>query len=268
MKAYFKQNTLPFWIFHLACLGVFIVPFHWSYVALALGLYAVRMFFVTAGYHRYFSHRAFATSRFFQFLLAFGAMTTSQKGVLWWAAHHREHHRHSDREADIHTPNKGFLWSHMGWILSDQHSETDLSRIADFAKYPELVWLNRHWYVPVTLYGAILLALGGWSAIFWGLCVSTVILWHGTFTINSLSHVWGYKRYETGDRSANNPVLAIITLGEGWHNNHHQFPSASRNGFYWYEYDFTFYGLKVLSWFGLVWDLRPVPKKAYLLKGA
>jgi stearoyl-CoA desaturase (delta-9 desaturase) len=261
MRVYFKLNNLPFWIFHVACLAVFFMPFHWSYLALCFGLYFIRMFFVTAGY---FSHRTYATSRFFQFVLALGATTTSQKGVLWWAAHHREHHRHSDQEMDVHTPKKGFLWSHMGWILSDQHENTDLSKIPDFAKYPELVWLDQYWYVSVTVYGLLLLIFGGWSAVVWGLCVSTVLLWHGTFTINSLSHLWGFKRYDTGDMSLNNPVLAIVTLGEGWHNNHHQFPNSTRNGIFWYEYDPTYYGLKVLSWLGVVWNLKPIPERAYL----
>jgi stearoyl-CoA desaturase (delta-9 desaturase) len=268
MKAYFKLNTLPFWLFHLACLAIFFVPFQASYVYLALGLYFLRMFFVTGGYHRYFSHRTFHTSRVFQFILAFGAQTTSQKGALWWAAHHREHHRYSDQDQDIHTPKKGFFWSHIGWFLSDDHGDTNYTRIQDLTKFPELVWLNRYWGVPVAVYGLALFLFGGMSAFVWGFIVSTVVLWHGTFTINSLSHVWGKQRYQTGDTSRNNPVLAVITLGEGWHNNHHQFPGAARNGFYWYEYDVTYWVLKVLSLMGLVWDLRPVPQKAYGIKTA
>jgi stearoyl-CoA desaturase (delta-9 desaturase) len=263
MKHYLKANTLPFWIFHIVCLGVFLVPFHARDLAWAFGLYFVRMFFVTGGYHRYFSHRAYSTSRAFQFILAFGAQTSSQKGALWWAAHHREHHRNSDTEKDIHTPLKGFWWSHFGWFLSDEYAETDLTRIPDMAKYPELVWLDRYWVVPVFLYALALLVFGGLEIFLWGFVVSTVMLWHGTFTINSLSHVWGSKRYDTGDNSLNNPVLAVVTLGEGWHNNHHQFPSASRNGFFWYEYDVTFYILKALSVLGVVWNLKPVPARAY-----
>ena len=262
MKTTLTQNSFLFWFFHVASLGVFFFPFHWSYLILAVSLYFVRMFFVTAGYHRYFSHRAYSTSRVFQFILAFMAMTSSQKGVLWWASHHRDHHQHSDQEEDIHSPKKGFYWSHVGWILSDQYGDTDFSRIKDFAKFPELVWLNEHWMAPLWVYALTLLAFGGLPYVFWGLIVSTVMLWHGTFTINSLSHLWGKRRYATTDTSRNNGILSILTLGEGWHNNHHQYPGAARNGFFWYEHDVTFYTLKILSWFGIVWNLRPVPTSA------
>lgn len=259
MRLNLNLNTALFWAFHLLCLLAFVVPIHLRDLILVFSLYAFRMFFVTAGYHRYFSHRAFSTSRVFQFVLAFFASSSSQKGVLWWASHHRYHHRHSDKETDIHSPKKGFYWSHVGWFLSDDHDETDLKRIQDFAKYPELVWLNRYWQLPGLVFSIGLYIYGGWTALFWGGVVSTVLLWHGTFTINSLSHVWGSRRYETSDTSRNNGVLAIVTLGEGWHNNHHRYPSAARNGFFWWEYDLTFYGLKVLSWIGVIWDLRPAP---------
>lgn len=248
IKNYFKANTIPFWGMHLACLLVFALPFKMEHVYWALAFYFIRMFFVTAGYHRYFSHRAFSTSRVFQFILAFMAMTSSQKGILWWAAHHRDHHRYSDQHEDIHTPQKGFWWSHIGWILSDEHSETNRNRIKDFLKYPELVWLDRYWVIPFFVYGAVTYYFFDFSGFVWVFCVSTVFLWHGTFTINSLSHVWGSRPYETNDYSRNNAFLAMITLGEGWHNNHHRYPKSVRNGLKWWEYDVTYYLLKILSW--------------------
>lgn len=252
MKNYLKANTIPFWVMHLTCLSVFMLPFQIRYIFLAVGLYAVRMFFITAGYHRYFSHRTFSTNRFCQFILAFMAMTSSQKGVLWWAAHHRDHHRYSDQEEDIHTPQKGFWWSHIGWILSDEHSQTNSNRVKDFLKFPELVWLDRFWLVPVFIYGSAIFYFFGFTGFIWGFCVSTVFLWHGTFTINSLSHVWGTRPYKTNDDSRNNAFLALITLGEGWHNNHHRYPKSVRNGLKWWEFDITYYVLKTLSWMKLV----------------
>ncbi len=265
MKNYINLSTSPFWILHFLCLGMFFIPFKVEYAVLAIALYYFRMFFITAGYHRYFSHRAYTLNRPLQLILAFLAMTSSQKGILWWASHHRDHHQHSDQEADIHSPKKGFFWSHMGWMLSNRYGTTRLNRIKDFAKFPELVWLDRYWVVPVITFALTLTAIGGLSYFLWGFCVSTVFLWHGTFTINSLSHVWGSRRYHTNDTSRNNAVLSVITLGEGWHNNHHQFPSAARNGFFWYEFDPTFYILKGLSWLRIVSNLRPVPKQKNLI---
>ncbi len=253
-------RIIPFAAVHLVCLAVFFVDFRWSYVALCLALYAVRMFFVTAGYHRYFSHRSFKTSRAFQFLLAFMAMSSAQKGVLWWAAHHRNHHRFSDTEEDLHSPMQfGFWWSHVGWILSDSYEKTELHLIRDFAKYPELRWLDRRFLVPPVVLAVALFLVGGWGALVWGFFVSTVVLWHGSFTINSLAHLFGRRRYATTDTSRNNWWLALLTLGEGWHNNHHHYMASVRQGFFWWEVDVTYYVLKVLSWMRIVWDLRLPP---------
>lgn len=253
-------KALPFAAIHLACLAVFFVEFRWAWVALALALYAVGMFFVTAGYHRYFSHRSYKTSRVFQFILAFMAMTSAQKGVLWWAAHHRHHHRFSDTEEDLHSPLKfGFWWSHVGWILSDKYNATEVDLIRDFYKYPELRWLNKYHLVPPVALAVTLFLLGGWGALVWGFFVRTVMLWHGSFTVNSLAHVFGRRRYPTTDTSRNSLLLALLTLGEGWHNNHHHYMAAARQGFFWWEIDVTYYGLKILSWFRIVWDLRDVP---------
>jgi stearoyl-CoA desaturase (delta-9 desaturase) len=256
-------KSLPFFAVHLVALvGVFFVQFHWWYPLAALAVYYGRMFFVTSGYHRYFSHRAFKTSRWFQFLLAFGAETSAQKGALWWAAHHRDHHKYSDTPEDIHSPRqRGLWWSHLGWILAPKNDRTKIERIRDFAQYPELRWLNKWHLVPPVLLAVALYFAGGAGLLIWGFFVSTVMLWHGTFTINSLSHVFGSVRYPTEDDSKNNWLLAIITCGEGWHNNHHYYQSTATQGFYWWEIDLSYYALKALGWFGVVWDLRTPPKR-------
>ncbi|MEO8845177.1 MAG: acyl-CoA desaturase [Kofleriaceae bacterium] len=260
-STYFNVLSIPFWGVHLlAIVGIAILGLSWTGVALCAALYLPRMWFVTGAYHRYFSHRAYKTSRWFQFLLALGAASTAQKGPLWWAAHHRVHHKLSDQPGDLHSViQSGFWWSHMGWILSRDLEETDYSRIKDFSKYPELRWLDKYWVVPPIAVGTITFLLGGFFALVWGFAVAQVLCWHGTFTINSLSHIWGGRRYKTEDDSRNNPVLAAITLGEGWHNNHHHYQVSARNGFFWWEYDVTYYGLKALAFVGLVWDLHGVP---------
>lgn len=258
---YFNALSIPFWGVHiLAIVGVCITGFSWAGLAWTLALYVPRMFFVTGAYHRYFSHRSYKTSRWFQFLLALGATFTSQKGPLWWAAHHRLHHKLSDMPGDLHSVKQsGFWWSHMGWILSRDLEGTDLSRIKDFSKYPELRWLDKYWMVAPIAAGVIAFLIGGFWGLVWAFAVPQVLCWHGTFTINSLSHVWGGRRYVTDDDSRNNPVLAMITMGEGWHNNHHHYQVSARQGFYWWEVDCTFYVLKALSSVGLVWDLHGVP---------
>jgi stearoyl-CoA desaturase (delta-9 desaturase) len=220
------------------------------------------MFFTTAFYHRYFSHRAFRTSRVVQFIAAFIAQTSAQRGALWWAAHHRVHHKESDTPDDVHSPiQDGLFYAHIGWIFADDNDQTRWDKIRDFAKYPELRFLNRFWLLP-----PILLALGcllwlGWSGLVVGFFWSTVVLWHGTFTVNSLTHVIGRQRFETGERSKNSWLIATWTLGEGWHNNHHHYQSSVRQGFYWWEFDVTYYILKAMSWLGLVWDLREPPAR-------
>jgi stearoyl-CoA desaturase (delta-9 desaturase) len=229
-------------------------------VALAAVTYLVRMFAVTAVYHRYFAHRSFKTSRPFQLLLAYLGTTATQKGPLWWASTHREHHKQSDTERDIHSPiRKGFWYAHMGWWLSRDHENTRIDLIRDYARYPELRWLEKYNVIgPLSLMGILFLA-GGYDAFLWGFVVSTCVLMHATFTINSLSHVFGTRRYATTDTSRNNFWLALLTMGEGWHNNHHHYMNSANQGFFWWEIDLSFYTLKVLEKVGLVWDLRPVP---------
>jgi stearoyl-CoA desaturase (delta-9 desaturase) len=257
-----KIQSIPFIGLHVVALvGAFVVPFHWSLVAWAVATYYVRMFGITGGYHRYFAHRTYKTGRVFQFILAFLGTTSVQKGVLWWAAHHRDHHKYSDQPEDIHSPvQRGFWWSHVGWILASRYEATKFERIRDFAKYPELRWLNKYHLIPPLLAAAGLYAIGGWPMVVWAGFISTVFLWHGTFTINSLSHVFGSTRYKTSDASKNNWLLALITMGEGWHNNHHYYMSSTNQGFFWWEVDLSYYTLRVLSWLGIVWDLRVPPK--------
>ncbi len=255
---YNRVTTLPFAAMHLAALAVFFFPFHWSLVAWLVGSYYLRMFAVTAGYHRFFSHRSYRMNRFWQFAIAFLAQTSAQKGILWWASHHRHHHLMSDRKADIHSAvQEGFWWSHVGWILSDQYDDYDPAAVSDFGKYPELRWLDKYHLVPAIVYAVGIFLLGGWDAFVWGFVLATVVLYHGTFFINSLSHVWGSRRFATPDESRNNFVLALLTLGEGWHNNHHFYMSSVRQGIRWWEVDVTFYVLKVMSWVGITRDLRP-----------
>ena len=259
-------RVLPFITVHLACLAILWVdvqPIDWIICG---ALYVIRMFGITAGFHRYFSHRSFKTSRVFQFFLAFLGQSSAQRGVLWWAATHRHHHKYSDTEQDVHSPvQHGFWYSHVLWIFSKQGRAADYSLIKDFQKYPELVWLEKWERLPPILLGVLVWAVAGWSGLFVGFFLSTVLLFHGTFTINSLSHLFGKQPYVTGDDSRNNLFLAIITLGEGWHNNHHHFPSATPQGFRWWQIDVTYYILKVLSIFRIVWDLRLPP--AHVVKG-
>ncbi len=256
-------KSVPFFAIHaLAVFGVIFTGWSWKGLALAVVLYYVRMFGVTAGYHRYFAHRTFKTGRIMQLVFAWLAVSSTQKGVLWWSAHHRHHHKYSDEPSDVHSKQRdGFFWSHVGWILSKKWDQTDLSKVKDLAKYPELRWLDRYHLVPPTLLGVALVAIGGWPALLWGLFVSNVLLWHGTFTINSLSHMFGSRRYATTDQSKNNFFLSIITLGEGWHNNHHYYQRAVNQGFFWWEFDPTYYALRVMAALGLVWDLHTPPAK-------
>lgn len=231
-------------------------------IVLCMAFYWLRMFAITGAYHRYFSHRAYKTSRAFQFLLALLGTTATQKGPLWWAATHRRHHRESDTPRDVHSPvQRGFWYSHIGWILGDEHENYEPSEVKDLYKYPELRWLDRWHVVPVFAFIGLSVLFGGLRGITWWYCLSTALCMHATFTINSLSHVWGKRRFETTDDSRNNPYLAIITMGEGWHNNHHRYMQTANQGFYWWQIDLTYYVLTMLSWVGLVWDLRKPPQR-------
>jgi stearoyl-CoA desaturase (Delta-9 desaturase) len=265
-------RVIPFFLIHVACLGVLWVGWSATALMIAAALYVVRMFAITAFYHRYFSHRAFRTSRAMQFIFAVLGAAAVQRGPLWWAAHHRYHHAHSDGPDDPHSPRHGFLWSHVGWFLTTENFATHTQRIPDLTRFPELRFLDRFdALVPLLLAaalygaGALLgriaphLGTSGPQLLVWGFCISTVVLYHVTFTVNSLAHRCGARRYPTLDDSRNNGWIALLTFGEGWHNNHHRCPSAARQGHRWWEIDLTYYLLYLFSTAGLIWDLRPVP---------
>ncbi|HTP40430.1 MAG TPA: acyl-CoA desaturase [Steroidobacteraceae bacterium] len=268
-------RVLPFIFMHACCLFAFLTGVSPVAILVAVVAYVVRMFAITGFYHRYFSHRTFKTSRVGQFIFGILGASAVQRGPVWWAAHHRHHHIASDKPEDIHSPKQhGFLRSHMGWFLTVKGSAPDMRYVRDLLKFPELRWLDRFDIIVPILLGTGMFLLGvllnhtnpelhtsGSQMLVWGFVISTVFCWHATYTINSLSHVFGKQRYRTTDTSRNNWFLAILTLGEGWHNNHHYYPSATRQGFFWWEYDITFYILKLMSWLGIVWDLQPVPVK-------
>ena len=256
-----RRETVPFALVHLAPLLLIFTGISSTAVGLFLVTYFGRLFFVTAGYHRYFSHKSYKLNRFWQFVFAFGAESTAQKGVLWWASHHREHHQFSDTDLDIHSPRKGFWWSHVGWILCDKYKAYDSDRIRDFERFPEIRWINRHDLLPPTLLGIACFLIGGWSGLVFGFFTSTVLLWHTTFLVNSVAHVFGRRRYATTDTSRNSLLIALLTWGEGWHNNHHRYQASCRQGFYWYEVDLTWYGLKALGWIGIVKDMKRPPAR-------
>ena len=267
-------RTLPYLGMHLACLGVFWVGWSPVAVAVAIAAYAIRMIAITGFYHRYFSHRSFQTSRPMQFIFGVIGASSVQRGPIWWAAHHRHHHVASEQPEDPHSPvQHGFWHSHTAWFLTKEHFGTDQRRVRDLLRYPELRFLDRFDIVVPVLLAVGLFMLGGWlertapelgtsagQMLVWGFFISTVVLYHATFTINSLAHRWGSRRYATRDDSRNNFWLALITFGEGWHNNHHHYPASARQGFFWWEIDMTYYVLRMLAALGLVWDLKPVPK--------
>ena len=252
-------RSAPFLAAHLVPLLALWTGVTWRAVGLCIASYIVRMFFITAGYHRYFSHRSFKAGRVMQFLLGFGGTTALQKGPLWWAANHRAHHRHSDTEEDIHSPLRGFWHSHIGWIMSDRHTATDFAAVKDLARFPELRFIERYDWIGGVVAGVASYLIAGWSGVVIGFFLSTVLLWHGTFTVNSLAHVMGRRRYATSDTSRNSALVAFLTGGEGWHNNHHHYPLSARQGFFWWELDPTFYVLRGLAAVRLVRDLRVPP---------
>jgi stearoyl-CoA desaturase (Delta-9 desaturase) len=256
-------KNAPFIAMHLSLVALLFVSPSWLSLVLCGVLYFVRTFGLTAGYHRYFSHRAFKTSRVFQFALAFIGCSTMQKGPLWWAAHHREHHRHTDQPEDPHSPVvRSFWWSHIGWLLDPEYDATNFSAVREWTQYPELRWLNRLQWVPGILVAGLCFLLDGWGGLVWGFLLSTILLFHATFAVNSVCHLWGGRRYATADASRNNWWVALLTLGEGWHNNHHHYQSSARQGFFWWEIDVCYYLIRVLGFMGVVWDIREPSLKA------
>ena len=267
-------RVIPLLLLHFACASIIWVG--WSPVALIVAIlfYAIRMIGITAFYHRYFAHKSFKTGRVTQFVFALIGSAATQRGPLWWASHHRHHHYHSDTELDVHSPRKGAFWSHIGWFLSDKHFKTRLELIPDFARFKELVLLDRFdMIVPIVciafmyLLGSLLnysypqLGTSGLQMLVWGYAISTVVLLHATLCINSLAHRMGSRRFKTdeNDTSRNNLLLALITFGEGWHNNHHRFPNSARQGLRWWELDLSFSVIKIMEKIGLVWSVNAGP---------
>lgn len=260
----FSPGAIAYYLtIHLACLGVFWTGVSWQLVSLCLASYFGRHLFLSIGYHRYFAHRSFKTSRTFQFLLALLGSTCNERGVLWWAETHRYHHRHSDTEEDLHSPLfQGFLYAHSGWFLDAKHRETRLDRVRDLAKFPELVWLDRFPGLVMLAFGAVVFGLFGWQGIIWGFCLSTVMIWHTTHHIQSISHRFGgYRRFPTSDNSRNHWVFGLVSMGEGFHNNHHHKPSSATNSYAWWELDLSYLILAGLNRLGIVWDLNLGPEE-------
>lgn len=254
-------SGIPFLAIHAAPIAAIFVSVTWQDWVLCVGLYLIRMFFITAAYHRYFAHRSYKLHRVTQFLMGVGGTLAAQKGPLWWAGHHRIHHRFTDLDDDVHSPREGFVWSHVGWILSTRYKATNFDAIKDFAAYPELRWLNRLWLIPPTLLGVGCFLWGSWGGLLIGFFLSTVLTWHGTFIVNSVAHVMGSRRFATNDTSRNSMLVALLTGGEGWHNNHHYLPSSVRQGIVWWEIDTTWYVLRALAAVGLVRDLKRPPAR-------
>ena len=266
------MRVIPFIILHLSCFMIFFVGFSWTAFVVCMSLFAIRMFAITGFYHRYFSHKTFRTSRFVQCLFAMIGATAVQRGPLWWAAHHRGHHMHSDTTEDKHSPKEhGFIWSHMGWFLTKSNFVTNTKLIRELIRFPELRIIDRFDLLMPLALSISLWGLGyyleqyepslhtnGFQLFIWGFSISTIMLYHATFLVNSVAHQWGKKRYETKDTSRNNFLIAILTFGEGWHNNHHHYPGSARQGFYWWEIDLTYYVLKCLAMMGIIWDVRTV----------
>ena len=266
------MRVIPFIILHLSCFMIFFVGFSWTAFVVCMSLFAIRMFAITGFYHRYFSHKTFRTSRFVQCLFAMIGATAVQRGPLWWAAHHRGHHMHSDTTEDKHSPKEhGFIWSHMGWFLTKSNFVTNTKLIRELIRFPELRIIDRFDLLMPLALSISLWVIGyyleqyepslhtnGFQLFIWGFSISTIMLYHATFLVNSVAHQWGKKRYETKDTSRNNFLIAILTFGEGWHNNHHHYPGSARQGFYWWEIDLTYYVLKCLAMMGIIWDVRTV----------
>jgi stearoyl-CoA desaturase (delta-9 desaturase) len=256
-----------FWTVQASALLAFAVPFRWAFIALWAASHFVRAIGLTLAFHRYFAHRAFKMNRIARFVWAWVATSAMQKGPLWWAGHHVNHHKYADREGDPHSPMvSGVYYAHIGWFLNDaRHDKLEPGNpvVRDFSKAPEILFLERWFVLPPLLFAIAMFAIGGLPWLVWGFCLPTMTLAHATFAINTVNHMFGTRRFETRDESRNNPITAVFAVGEGWHNNHHRYQRAARNGFYWWEFDPTWYVIKAMAAVGLVWDVQPVPRRIY-----
>jgi len=255
---YSKPAVVAYGLLHLGCLGVFFVPFDSHAVAIFCGAYLIRGFGVSVIYHRYFAHRTFRTSRVMQFLFGLYGTTTVLGGPLWWAQTHREHHRHADTPDDIHSPRyQGFVYSHCGWFLTHAHRDVDLSKVSDLARFPEMMFLERWGGAFKLLYIGCAYWLFGVVGLVWGFFVPTVVVIQMVHWIQSVSHsLGGYRRYPTPDESRNHWLFGVVSMGEGFHHNHHAFPASARLGLLWWEIDVGYYLLVGLAWLRLIRDLR------------
>lgn len=275
-KDFRLMNVIPMLFMHVgAAVTVYMAGFSWVALAVCVFMYYLRMFGITAGFHRYFAHRSYKTSRWFQFVLAWIGTSATQLGPIWWAGHHRDHHKFSDTPKDVHSPvQRGFWWAHIGWLWSDKYNKTKYENMKDFEEFPELTWINKYFMVPPIVLGFLMYGLGvaihavrpewgtsGFQMLAWGFFLSTVVLYHGTFLVNSATHMVGKRVYPTSDDSRNSMWIALVTMGEGWHNNHHFFPSNESQGLEWWQIDMSHYILKALSWVGIVWDIKRVPQR-------
>ena len=256
-----------FWLVQASAVLMFAVPFRWAFVALWAASHFSRALGLTLIFHRYLAHRAFQMNRVARFVWAFIGTAAMQKGPLWWAGHHVNHHRYADRDGDPHSPSvSGFYYAHIGWFLNDtRHDQLPPSNpvIRDFSKDFEIAWLERFFVVPPLLLAIAMFLAGGLPWLVWGFCVPTVTLAHSTFAINTINHMFGSRRFETLDASRNNLLTAFFAVGEGWHNNHHRYQRAARNGFYWWEFDPTWYVIRAMAAVGLVWGIQSVPTRIY-----
>ena len=260
-------QIIIFWSIQASALAVFFVPFSWGMVALWAVSHFLRAIGLTLAFHRYFAHRSFQMNRGARFFWALVGTSAMQKGPIWWAGHHVNHHKYADRDGDPHSPMvSGVYYAHIGWFLNDtKHDVLEASNpvVRDFSKAPEIAMLEKFHFVPPALLGATMYAIGGWQWLVWGFCLPTMTLSHATFAINTINHMFGSRRFDTIDESRNNPLTAFFAVGEGWHNNHHRYQRAARNGFYWWEFDLTWYVIRAMAAIGLAWDVQAVPKRIY-----
>jgi stearoyl-CoA desaturase (delta-9 desaturase) len=266
---YSRPAVAAYVLLHLGCLGAFFVPFDRDALWIFCGAYFIRGFGVSVVYHRYFAHRTFDLSRGMQFLFGLYGTTTVLGGPLWWAATHRDHHRHADTPRDIHSPRyQGFVYSHCGWFLAHANRDVDLSMVRDLARFPEIVFLERWGAAFKLLYIALAYGLFGVVGLIWGFFVPTVVAIQMVHWIQSVSHsIGGYRRYPTRDDSRNHWLFGVLSFGEGYHHNHHTFPGSARMGLRWWEIDLGYYVLLGLAAVGVVHDLR-VPVRSVPSTGA
>ncbi|OLC42658.1 MAG: hypothetical protein AUH43_22160 [Acidobacteria bacterium 13_1_40CM_65_14] len=260
-------QIIIFWTVQVSALLVFAVPFRWAFVAVWAASHFLRAIGLTLAFHRYFAHRAFKMHRVARFVWVWIGTSAMQKGPIWWAGHHVNHHKYADRDGDPHSPMvSGVYYAHIGWFLNDTRNDTlepTNPVIRDFSRVPEIAFIEKYFFLPPLALAIAMFALGGFPLLIWGFCLPTMTLAHATFAINTVNHMFGSRRFETVDESRNNPFTAFFAVGEGWHNNHHRYQRAARNGFYWWEFDPTWYVIRAMKAVGLAWDVQAVPKRIY-----